>query len=162
MISAHDPRLHSKLRAAASRKTGGLTTEVYVHGIYDRKKKRGTWIATQISRREIRYRELSAKIVRASEAEMETTMRSIRLRLRNCECDLRLMMPRLMVEMGQPGIDRSIVNVIRDVFKVEEAKMPWMKTRWRENIAVDVKDRNREDAGWGIRSIAIIGALDTS
>lgn len=72
------------------------------------------------------------------------------------------MMPRLMVEMGQPGIDRSIVNVIRDVFKVEEAKMPWMKTRWRENIAVDVKDRNREDAGWGIRSIAIIGALDTS
>jgi hypothetical protein len=49
--------------------------------------------------------------------------------------------PRLMVEMGQPGIDRSIVHVIRDVFKVEEAKMPWMQTRWRENIAVDVKDR---------------------
>jgi hypothetical protein len=40
--------------------------------------------------------------------------------------------------------------------------MLWMKTRCEENIAVDVKDRNREDAGWGIHSIAIIGALDTS
>lgn len=36
--------------------------------------------------------------------------------------------------------------------------MLWMKTRCEENIAVDVKDRNREDAGWGIHSIAIIGA----
>jgi len=41
-------------------------------------------------------------------------------------------------------------------------KTPWMKTRWQENIAVDVETWDRENAGWGILSIAVIGALDTS
>jgi hypothetical protein len=33
-----------------------------------------------------------------------------------------------------------------------------MKTRWQENIAVDVETWDRGNAGWGILSIAVIGA----
>jgi hypothetical protein len=57
-----------------------------VHGIWSEEEASDLDMNANKQARNSIARELYAKIVRASEIEMETVMR-IRLRLRNCECD---------------------------------------------------------------------------